>query len=88
VRLWSLTAAPVCCFAGRSRWSQWAAYGLRRSFRPGWRSRAPCPSYSQIVFDVSMVKKFVGIFAAAARKRETSLTSSGLAPSAMASLSA
>jgi hypothetical protein len=32
--------------AGRSADAQWAAYGLRRSFRRGWRSSAPCPCYS------------------------------------------
>jgi hypothetical protein len=26
---------PVCCSAGRSRWTQWAADGWRGSFRPG-----------------------------------------------------
>jgi hypothetical protein len=35
VSLLALMAAPVACSAGRSADSQWAAEGLRRSFRPG-----------------------------------------------------
>ncbi len=31
----ALMAAPVCCYAGRPADAQWAADGLRRSFRPG-----------------------------------------------------